>query len=138
MRSKMQNDKLSKLEKLVDEHEEALNRAIRELDGKANKKNHNDLVRDVEKLEENFKHLLDQVNNIKMPSPVEVPDDTAKYQALERMLVAVEEKFDRAKDSLNKRVTDTNKLMEMIKEDVDKTIEEQDKQLTKVMSRANI
>ena len=73
-----------------------------------------------------------------MPAPVEVADDSAKYQALEHMLIAVQEKLDSTKDALNKRVSDTNKLIEMIKDDFVKTFEEHDKQLMKNISRTNV
>jgi len=132
------NERLSVLEKTVEEHEDILSRVIKDVDGKINKKNHNDLAKDVEKLEENFKQLLDQVNNIKIPAPVQASDDSSKYKALERMLITVEEKLDLSKEELNKKMSGVSKVMDMIKEDVDRTLEEQEKQLLKAMSKANI
>lgn len=134
----MYNERLSVLEKTVEEHEDILSRVIKDVDGKINKKNHNGLAKDVEKLEENFKQLLDQVNNIKIPAPVQASDDSSKYKALERMLITVEEKLDLSKEELNKKMSGVSKVMDMIKEDVDRTLEEQEKQLLKAMSKANI
>jgi len=132
------NERVSVLEKTVEEHEDILSRVIKDVDGKINKKNHNDLAKDVEKLEENFKQLLDQVNNIKIPAPVQASDDSSKYKALERMLITVEEKLDLSKEELNKKMSGVSKVMDMIKEDVDRTLEEQEKQLLKAVSKANI
>ena len=134
----MYNERVSVLEKTVEEHEDILSRVIKDVDGKINKKNHNDLAKDVEKLEENFKQLLDQVNNIKIPAPVQASDDSSKYKALERMLITVEEKLDLSKEELNKKMSGVSKVMDMIKEDVDRTLEEQEKQLLKAVSKANI
>lgn len=122
----------------MEEHEEIVPKLSVKIDEKVNKKEHRNLTKIVEKLEENFQHLLDQVNNIKIPSPVKVPDDSNKYNALERMLVAMEEKLDRVKEELNKKMNGVNKIMEMIKEDVDKNLEEQELQVMKAMSKGNV
>lgn len=115
-----------------------MNRVVRACDGKVNKNVFNDLAKDVERQEQTLKNLLDQVNGINIPAPMQVVDDGNKYQELERMLVALEEKLERTREALSTRMNDINKFMDMIKEDLDKTLEEQDKQLMKTLSKTNI
>lgn len=96
------------------------------------------LAKDVERLDENFRQLLDQVNSIKVPDPVVSTDDSGKYMALERMVVAMDEKVEQAKEDFNKRLGEMGKVVEIVKEEVDSAIEEQEKQLMKTISRTNV
>lgn len=137
-RSNLYNDRLNKLEKLTNDHEDLLNRISRAIEAKANKKDHKDLANQVETIQEKLKMLLDQVNSIKIPAPMMMADDSNKYQELERILVALEDKMDRTVESLSQRMNDINKFMDMIKEDVDKSLEEQEKQLLKALGKTNI
>lgn len=134
----MANDRLNQVDKDITEHDEMLAKLLKDIQTKASSKDQNDLSKDVERLEESFKQLLDQVNSIKVPDPVVASDDSARYQALERMLVSLEEKMEQSKEDLNKRMKEANKLTEIIKEEVDATIEEQEKQLVKTISKANL
>lgn len=54
------------------------------------------------------------------------------------MLLALESKLDRTQDSLMERMNDINKFMDLIKIDLDKELEEQEKQLLKTISKCNV
>ena len=103
-----------------------------------NKKDFSDLSKEVERIDQTLKQLLDQVNGIKLPAPVQMSDNSGKVQELERMLVALEEKLERTREALGKRMNDINNFMDMIKDDVDKTLAEQEKHLMKAISKTNI
>jgi vacuolar-type H+-ATPase subunit I/STV1 len=138
-RSREDNERISKLEKLVAEHDDLLNRVVKSCEGKANKKDHKEVVRDVKRIDETLKQLLDHVNTLQIPAPVISNEDgSKKYQELERIIVALEEKLDRVREALNQRMNDINKFMDMIKEDLDKTLEDQNKQLMKTLSKTNV
>lgn len=126
------------MEKDLAEHDDILTKLVKEIHLKVNKKDHNNVAKDVERLDECFRQLLDQVNNIKIPDQVVASDDSGKYRALERMVVAMDEKVEQTKEDFNKRLNEMNKLIEIIKEEVDTSIEEQEKQLMKTISRTNV
>lgn len=135
---KVCNDRLNQVDKDITEHDDILAKLLKDTHAKASSKDHNDLVKDVDRLDAHFKQLLDQVNSIKVPDPVVASDDSARYQALERMLVSHQRKMEQSEEDLNKRMKDANKLTELIKEEVDAIIEEQEKQLVKTISKANL
>jgi len=135
---KVCNDRLGQVDKDIAEHDDILAKLLKDTHAKASSKDHNDLAKDVDRLDAHFKQLLDQVNSIKVPDPVVASDDSARYQALERMLVSHQRKMEQSEEDLNKRMKDANKLTELIKEEVDAIIEEQEKQLVKTISKANL
>ena len=51
--------------------------------------------------------------------------------------MSLEDKVDKSRESISKRVTEVNKLINVNREEVDENIKEQDKQCMKVMSRIN-
>jgi hypothetical protein len=113
---------------------------IRACDGKVETHVFNELIKDVEVIDETLKNLSLHVGGIHIPEVVqqEVADDSSKYQEFERMLVTMEEQFEKTRESLSQRINDINKFMDMIKEDLDKNLEEQGKQLMKNLSKCNI
>jgi len=121
----------------MNEHDEMLARVIRSWEGKVNKKDHNIIAKDVERIDKTLKQLLEQVNGISIPASPIINDDGKKYQELERIIVSLEDKVDRSRESISKRVTEVNKLINVNREEVDEKIKEQDKQCMKVMSRIN-
>ena len=138
-RYKELSDKVKKNEKSINEHDDEINTVIRACESKINKMDFLTLDKKVKELDVNVEQLRFYVNNLKIPKPVEkTDDDSAKYQELERMLLGLEGKLDRTQETLNQRMNDINKFMDMIKEDVDKTMEEQEKQVVKSMSRCNV
>ena len=137
-KNKENNERFAKIEHELKAAVEDLERLMRTLESKSNKTDLSKVEKDLNKLEEKFIMLWDQVNNIKIPEASNNQDDSKKYMELERTLVALSEKLDRTNDALNQRMNDINKFMDMIKEDVDKTLEEYDKQILKVINKTNI
>lgn len=105
---------------------------------KANKQEFQILDSKFKDLDVSVEQLRDYINNLKIPKSVDNTGDEAKYKELERMLVGLEGKLDRTQEALNDRMNDINKFMDLIKEDVDKTLEENEKQVLKTMSRCGI
>lgn len=139
LRSRDYNERIAKLEKLVAEHDDLLNRVVKSCEGKVNKKDHNEVAKDVKRIDETLKQLFDHVNTLPTSAPVMTNEDgTKKHQELERIIVALEEKLDRTREALSQRMNDINKFMDMIKEDLDKTLEDQNKQLMKTLSKVNV
>jgi archaellum component FlaC len=107
------------------------------VDEKASKAVVDNLVKDHDELHETVKQLIEHVNKIKAPKPVDNTNYDDKFTELERMLLALETKFDRIQDSVNQRMNDINKFMDLIKDDVDRSLEEHEQQVLKVVRKVN-
>lgn len=137
-KNKENNARFEKIEKELSDANGEIERLTRGFDTKASKSDLIQVDKDVKRLDEKLNQLCDQVNSIQIPTYTGGSDDSMKYQELERTLVLLSEKLNQTQESLSQRMSEINKFMDMIKEDIDKSMEEQERQMLKLLGKTNL